>query len=74
MREAGYMKYEARSASDKTDDWPFWMVWNGSVNVTGKVARKLGYLVPEGAVFVSRIGAERLAKEANERLSVKSAA
>ncbi len=60
------MKYEARSASDKTDDWPFWMVWNGSLNVTGKVARLLGYPVKEGAVFVSRKGAERLAEEANK--------
>lgn len=25
----------ARSASDKTDDWPFWMVWDGTRNVTG---------------------------------------
>ena len=54
-----------RSASDKTDDWPYWMVWNGHVNVTGRVARALGYEMKYGAVFTTREAAEQLADEAN---------
>lgn len=60
-------KFIARSASDRTDDWYFWMVWDGSLNVTGKVAEKLGYGNQEGAVFTRRANAERLASEANAR-------
>jgi hypothetical protein len=32
----------ARSASDKTEDWPFWMIWDGIVNVTADVCNSLG--------------------------------
>lgn len=28
------MKITALSASDSTDDWPYWMVWDGQRNVT----------------------------------------
>lgn len=51
----------ARSASDKTDDWPFWMVWNGSLNVTGPTARSLGIAIDDGVVFAPRPIAEALA-------------
>lgn len=60
-------KYVARSASDNTDDWPYWMVWNGHINVTGKVCEALGYGYQDGAVFTARENAERLASEANAK-------
>ncbi|MDD9910205.1 MAG: hypothetical protein OXR62_10985 [Ahrensia sp.] len=60
----------ARSASDKTDDWPYWMVWNGHLNVTAQVGRILFGGPTNGGGFVDRETAEhmvaamdRLAKE-----------
>lgn len=35
------MTYTARSANDRTEDWPFWMVWDGSLNVTCRVIEKV---------------------------------
>lgn len=58
-------KHIARSASKRTDEWPFWMVWDGQFNVTGRVAEKLGYGPQNGGVFTTRENAERLASEAN---------
>lgn len=58
-------RYFARSASDKTDDWPFWYVADrekGNLNVTVKLEPLL-----EGALpFTSKEYAIRLAKRANE--------
>lgn len=59
-------RYSARSASDRTDHWPFWMVWNGSVNVTGRVAEALGLPGPAGAVFAGADMAKHLADKANQ--------
>lgn len=58
----------ARSASNKTNDWPFWMVWDGSRNVTGYVEAALGLREwPEtGPGFLPRARAETLAAQANE--------
>lgn len=58
-------KVTARSASDKTNDWPFWMVWTGSLNVTGDVANALGIEWRRGAVFCPRACAEHMAEAWN---------
>ena len=60
-------KYVARSMSDKTEDWPFWMVWDGSRNVTGQIAAKLVEGWPYGAISTNREACERLASEANAK-------
>lgn len=62
------MTYTARSASDKTDDWPYWMVWNGSLNVTGQIRERVSGEMSNGRVFVSRIEAEDLSDRANAEL------
>ena len=59
------MKVEARSASDRTDDWPFWMVWDGSVNVTIKVIERLTGLRVVGMPFVTKETALDLATRWN---------
>ncbi len=59
--------YVARSASDKTDDWPFWMVWDGHMNVTYKACKEVFGDDEPGAVFVDREWAETLAHEMNMR-------
>lgn len=63
------MKYIARSASDKTDDWPYWMVWDRQrgLNVTGRVMIALNIPWKYGAVFTSRQAAEKVAELANEQ-------
>ena len=53
----------ARSASDKTDDWPFWMLWDGHMNVTGRIAREIGLDWPVGAVFTTRREAEWMSQQ-----------
>jgi hypothetical protein len=60
-------KVYARSASDNTDDWPFWMVWNGHLNVTALVGFALshGRAFNSGAVFTSRQNAERMSEAFN---------
>jgi hypothetical protein len=61
-------RFYARSASDRTDDWPYWFVADsqkGGLNVTEELIRR--HLDPEhkGAVFCFRRGAEYLAILAN---------
>lgn len=48
--------YHARSASDRTEDWPFWFVESNGVNCMSG---------PQGAVLTVRGVAERLADEWN---------
>lgn len=48
--------YFARSASDRTDDWPFWFVESGGLNCMSG---------PGGAVLTSREVAEGLARAWN---------
>ena len=60
----GHGPYEARSASDKTDNWPYWYV-------CGPDGRKNLLTLPRehrcfGAVFTSREEAERIAKIGNQ--------
>lgn len=61
------MAYEAQPLRDEPN-CPDWMVWDGHLNVTGKVAEKLGYEWRYGAFMTDRQSAERLAREANERI------
>lgn len=61
-------RYIARSASDRTDDWPFWFVADtqrGGLNVTADLIRQ--HLNPKhaGAVLCDRSGATGLATLAN---------
>lgn len=57
-------RYYARSASDKTDEWPFWYVADrqqSGLNVTKALAsEQVGYLP-----FVSREAAIKIAETAN---------
>ena len=51
--------FKARSASDKTDDWPFWFVCGpDGINC-------LTFPHAPGAVFTERARAEDIAKDAN---------
>lgn len=61
------MSVTARSASDNTDDWPFWMLWNGSLNVIGRVGFALsqGRRFTNGQIFTSRQEAEHMAEAWN---------
>lgn len=62
-------RFFARSASDRTQDWPFWFVADrqkGGVNVTGKVLEKVTGERSHGAVLASRSVALWLADRANE--------
>lgn len=61
-------RYYARSASDRTDDWPFWYVADrrkGGVNVTADIVR--AHINPNhaGGVLTSRDSAINLADMAN---------
>jgi hypothetical protein len=61
-------RFYARSASDRTDDWPYWFVADsqkGGLNVTAKLIRR--HLDPEHkrGVLCFRRGAEYLAILAN---------
>jgi hypothetical protein len=61
-------RYYARSASDRTDDWPFWLVADtqkGGLNVTAELVRQHLNVNPEGGTLCSRGHAERLAIIAN---------
>lgn len=66
MRQA---RYYARSASDNTDDWPFWFVADeqrGGLNVTATVAEATkSPCAKPGAVFRDPWGAVKLAMRAN---------
>ena len=52
----------ARSASDKTDNWPVWMVWSGTLNVTGPVFEALTGRDAQGQVFANRTACEHMAE------------
>jgi hypothetical protein len=61
-------RYYARSASDRTDDWPYWFVADtqkGGLNVTAELVRQHLNVNPEGGTLCSRGHAERLAIIAN---------
>jgi hypothetical protein len=60
-----HKKYYARSASDKTDDWPLWFVANQQgINVTVQLFPELSGRLP----FVPKHVAVLLADVANEGL------
>ena len=56
----------AKSASDRTDDWPFWMVWNGQLNVTIPVMERLTGERIVSMPFLPRDLAEKAVEAANE--------
>ena len=61
----GEKRYHARSASDRTDDWPFWFVADqdqGGLNVTVALVPEMRGFMP----FLPRPIAEELARFANE--------
>jgi len=62
-------RYYARSASDKTDDWPWWFVADkhqGGLNVMQEVHKLLDLPIKPGAVLCVREYAEQLSEEANK--------
>lgn len=63
------LRYYARSANDKTDNWPFWLVADrkrGGLNVTADLMEAhFPTRHKPGAVFLSRDGAVYLAAVAN---------
>jgi len=62
------VKYTARSASDKTNDWPFWFVADDrGLNVTVKLVPDLRGTMP----FLPRSFAEAVATKANEAGAVQ---
>ena len=61
-------RYYARSASDRTDNWPFWFVADktrGGLNVTADLMRELVSTNWRGVTLVTREIAEWLAATAN---------
>ena len=57
------MKYTARSASDRTDDWPFWFIADErGLNVTVKLIQEMRGYLP----FLSREVAELIVTELNQ--------
>ena len=59
-----HKKYYAKSASDKTDDWPYWFVANQSgVNVTVQLLPELSGYMP----FLPKEVAVLLAEKSNEK-------
>lgn len=63
-------RFYARSASDKTDDWPFWFVADrrrGDLNVTAELICELVYPLHKGAIFLPQKAATLLADKANKR-------
>jgi hypothetical protein len=62
-------RYYARSASDRTDDWPWWFVADskrGGLNDTPEVCELLNRPTQPGATLCAREYAEQLAEEANK--------
>ena len=60
------VKYTARSTSDRTEDWPFWMVVDErNINVTGKLFEKWSGIPASGGMFATRETATALAATAN---------
>ena len=67
LEKAG--RFYARSASDRTEDWPFWFVADsnkGGLNVTGPLFEKLTGERAHGAVFAPRDEAKLIAAHANQ--------
>ena len=65
-------RYYARSASDRTDDWPFWFVADaqkGGLNATAELVRQHCNVNHKGATLCSRAYAEHLAIIANGGLA-----
>lgn len=58
----------ARSASDRTDDWPFWMVWDGRLNVTARVVKALFDIEVTHLPFADRETAEAIAQAWNTQM------
>ena len=61
-------RYYARSASDRTDDWPFWFVADaqkGGLNVTAELVRQHLNIDAKGQTLCSRRTAKHLATIAN---------
>ena len=61
-------RYYARSASDRTDDWPDWFVADtqkGGLNVTAVLARQHLNIDAKGQTLCSRRTAQHLAILAN---------
>ncbi len=59
------MSFYARSAADRTDDWPFWLVSDESgLNVTVSLVPQLRGRMP----FLPQEVAERVASRANEEV------
>lgn len=57
-------RYFARSASDRTDEWPYWFVADrekAGLNVTGELVPQLHGYLP----FLLRADAEYVAEKAN---------
>jgi hypothetical protein len=64
-------RYFARSASDKTDDWPWWFIADknrGGLNVTSEVFTMLNIPLKLGAVFTHRLQATEIAELANKHM------
>ena len=65
-------RYYARSASDRTDDWPFWLVADrrlGGVNQTAEVMDQVGFPRAPGQVLCDREIAEHVAARANAEVT-----
>ena len=61
-------RYCARSASDNTDDWPYWFVADGNrggLNVTAELIRKHMNPNHKGGVLLSDWDAVKLAVRSN---------
>lgn len=68
-------KVIARSASDRTDEWPYWFVADADhpgINITSRIASALGYDWRLGAVLADRETAEKIAREWNGEGTGKS--
>jgi hypothetical protein len=63
IRLLGPGPFVARSASDKTDDWPFWMVCQADRSRPNGLLNLLRF--PTGQMFTSRDAAEAIAAKAN---------
>lgn len=66
------VRYYARSASDKTNQWPYWFVADskrGGLNVTAELIRQHINPAHKGAVFLRDWNAVKLALTANAHLA-----
>lgn len=61
-------RFHARSASDRTEAWPYWFVADrqkGDLNVTADLVRQLVDPSHRGGVFLCRDEAVEIAERAN---------